>query len=597
MTSLALEDRGALFVLSITIVLALYLVFLTWSSSPFIGVWPLEGIFWETVAVIVAISLLSYLLFDSRASIIIPLITQAFLAVVLPVLKHPNTLNITGPWDSVAHYSFANWIIVNGRVDTAGILYYSDQYGYHPGNGIIPTSLSLLSSIPLGWSMNTVLIAIYTGYILFILATLKSFGWLKSESIDIRRSLWLLAIPTLSISLPGYYGGVEIGYIYAGGILYALIRLMRRKEDVFKSIILMLVIFWGLLITHFSTAVIMLAYVLIIVSMLITAKLFSKTGIPGITPKVMIPTFMMLSAFVIYEIYSDVSLFTGVGREAIRILYSLYIREIQVAKTAMETRGLSFLDLVQYLVSYYAKTIIVLTLIFIHTIGLSIRWRSLNRDEKMLALLLFASYPTWIIGWAGVGSFMVGSRAFSLICFLLSVSLAMTGEKLYIFLVKSSGFAFSLFLIVLGFVANFGLPFMPIIRADGDTYTYTVFSQGGFSDYVLQPVTYVSSYNGVSSFLCLSPYITFGLCDIMWQTPRIPRHGSISSPGRLSPEGIIDVIGNYLDKQVIVPQPLRDRFLPASIGYNSLYRKPFSFLLGSGKGLIYNNGVYTLFLV
>jgi hypothetical protein len=594
---LTLEDRRALSVLSITIVLALYLIFLTWNSSPFIGVWPLEGIFWETVAVIVAISLLSYLLFDSRASIIIPLITQAFLVVVLPVLKHPNTLNITGPWDSTAHYSFAKWIIANGRVDTTGILYYSDLYGYHPGNGIIPASLSLLSSITLGWSMNIVLIAIYTGYILFILATLKNFGWLKSESIDIRRSLWLLAIITLSISLPVYYGGVEIGYIYVGGILYALIRLMKRKDRILRSIILMLVIFGGLLITHFSTAVIILAYMLIIVSMSITAKLFNKIGIAGIAPKVAIPTFIMLSAFVIYEIYSDVSLFPGVTRGAIRILYSLYIREIQAAKTAMEARGLTFSDLVQFLVSYYAKTIIVLTLIFIHTIGLSIRWRSLNHDEKMLALLLFASYPTWMIGWAGVGSFLTGARAFSIICFLLSVSLAITYKKLYRFLAKSSRFAFSLFLIVLGFVANFGLPLMPIIKADGDTYTYTVFSQGGFSDYVLHPVTYVSSCNSVSSFLCLSPYIAFGLCDIMWQTPRIPRHGSISPSGTLSPGAMIDVIRNYLGRQAVIPQPLTDRLTLAPIGYHSLYEKPFYFLLGSGKGLIYNNGVYTLFLV
>jgi hypothetical protein len=215
----------------------------------------------------------------------------------------------------------------------------------------------------------------------------------------------------------------------------------------------------------------------------------------------------------------------------------------------------------------------------------------------MLALLLFASYPTWIIGWAGVGSFLSGARAFSIICFLLSASLAITYTKLYGFLAKSSRFAFSLFLIVLGFVANFGLPLMPIIRADGDTYTYTVFSQGGFSDYVLHPVTYVSSYNGASSFLCLSPYITFGLCDTMWQTPRIPRHGSISPSGVLSSGAIMDVMRNYLGREVMVPQPLRDRLIPSPIGYYGLYRKTFYFILGSGKGLIYNNGVYTLFLV
>ncbi len=302
-----------------------------------------------------------------------------------------------------------------------------------------------------------------------------------------------LAIFTLSIPLPVYYGGVEPGYIYAGEILYFFIRLVKRKDDISKSIILVLVIFWGLLITHFSTAVIMLAYMLIMVSMLIIIKLFSKTFIAGITPKVAILAIIMLSAFVIYEIYSDVFLSTSVASGAIRTLYSLYIRELQIAKTTMETRGLSLLDLVQYLVSYYGKTIVVLTLIFIHTIWLPIRWCSLNHDEKILALLLYASYPTWVVGWAGVGSFLAGARAFSLISFLFSISLATTYEKLYGFLIKGSRFAFPLFLIILGFITNFGLPFIPIIRADGDTYTYTVFSQGGFSDYILHPVIYVSS--------------------------------------------------------------------------------------------------------
>jgi hypothetical protein len=91
--------------------------------------------------------------------------------------------------------------------------------------------------------------------------------------------------------------------------------------------------------------------------------------------------------------------------------------------------------------------------------------------------------------------------------------------------------------------------------------------------HILHPVVYVSSYVGDSSFLCLSPYITFGLCEMMWQTPRIPRHGSISPPIVLSPEGVIEVMRDYLGRRVIVPQPLRDRLIPAPIGYYSYIRK------------------------
>jgi len=156
-------------------------------------------------------------------------------------------------------------------------------------------------------------------------------------------------------------------------------------------------------------------------------------------------------------------------------------------------------------------------------------------------------------------------------------------------------FVIPLALVIIGFVANFGLPFQPIIKADEDTYTYAVFSQGGFSDLVLHPISYVNIYASSSHFLCLQPYISFGLCDLMWRTQKIPRHGSIG-PKINTPDAVIEIMKNYLNKQVIIPQPLRDKLMPGVIGYYSLYEKPFYFLLGSGKSLLYNNGVYTLFL-
>lgn len=49
---------------------------------------------------------------------------------------------------------------------------------------------------------------------------------------------------------------------------------------------------------------------------------------------------------------------------------------------------------------------LVLSVALVHTIALACRSRALNGDEKRLALLLVASCLTWVIGWAGVGSFL-----------------------------------------------------------------------------------------------------------------------------------------------------------------------------------------------
>jgi hypothetical protein len=592
------EERRIIIILLITLILALYLMFLTWNSSSFIDVWPLEGIFWETVAVIVAISLLSYLLFDNRTSVIILLITQTFLVVVLPILKYPNALSITGPWDSTAHYSFAKWIIANGHVDTTGILYYSDPYGYHPGNGIIPAILSLLSSISLGWSMNSVLITVYIGYVLFLITLFDKLKCSTQGKKDLNSFLWLLTIFVLSISLAVYYGGVELGYIYSGGVLYILIKwIFKRNDTAIRVLGLVFLIFLGLLSTHLSTSVIVIAYILIVTMILSFSSVFNRVikVVRHLRRELILISLIIISVFIIYEIYTDVHLLHGLLKTAIRTIFSLYIQEIEIARTALEARGLTFVELFQYLISNHAKNVIILGLIFIHTIMLLIKWGSLNHDEKMLSQLLFASYLTWIIGWAGVGSFMTGARALSIISFLLSVNLLLTYEKLYRFIVEKNWFVIPLALVIIGFVANFGLPFQPIIKADEDTYTYTVFSQGGFSDLVLHPISYVNIYASSSHFLCLQPYISFGFCDLMWQTQKIPKHGSIG-PKVNTPDAVIEIIRNYLNKQVIIPQPLRDKLMPGLIGYYSLYKKPFHFLLENGKGLLYNNGVCTLFL-
>ena len=335
---MASKKGRCLAVLSMTITLFTYLLSVTWNSSPFIDVWPLEGILWETIATIIIIVMLSWILFQSRASIIVPLITLAFLVVVIPVLKYPNALSIIGPWDSTAHFSFAKWIIVNGHVDTAGNLYYSDQYCFRPGNSIIPATLSLVSSISLGWSMNTVLVAIYSAFMLLLLTTLKTVEHYMNEDSDIVKALWLVAAFTLAINLPVYYGGVELSYVYAAGILYIIVKWLSGNEATLIRIVLTaLLIFTGLILTHLSTAVIVVAYILIVVTTLLI------TGSLGRIPKsersyrvLTLLAVLVVSIFITYEIYVDVILFSKTLEGALHRIYSLYIRELEVASKAEE---------------------------------------------------------------------------------------------------------------------------------------------------------------------------------------------------------------------------------------------------------------------
>ena len=396
---MASKKGHILVILLITITLFIYFLFVAWNSSPFIDVWPLEGILWETIATVIIVTMLSWILFQSRAFIIVPLITLVFLVIMIPVLRYPNALNIIGPWDSAAHFSFAKWIIVNGHVDTAGNLYYSREYGFHPGNGIIPVMLSLLSSISLGWSMRIVLVVIYSGYMLFLLATLKALEQSTCRGVNVVKGLWLIAVLTLAVNLSVYYGGNELGRAYAPGILYILLKWLAGKGKApIKKVIVALLIFEGLILTHLATAVIITIYTLIVVLALFVASLVNERfeiwksywGLPVLA-------LLMTLIFVAYAVYVDVFLLGYTLRGALDRIYSLYIKELERASIAMNVKGVTLIDLLQYLISYHAKVVIILGLALIHTVTLLVKWRSLSSNDKTLALLLFASFKRTVI--------------------------------------------------------------------------------------------------------------------------------------------------------------------------------------------------------
>jgi hypothetical protein len=599
------KGKDLVSILLITIILAQYLMFATMKSNTLIDVWPLEGILVESVMVLLIIVTLSYMFLHSTIFLILILIMQTFLMIIVPVLKYPVPINIVGPWDSTAHYSYAKWIVVYGHIENSGILYYSDQYGYHPGNGLLPATVSIISAIDLGWSMNIILIMMYSTYMLLTLSVISRLRYFNTSK---EMGLLILSLSSLTIYFPIHYCGSGLGYVYVALILYLVLRILINHEIMQRNIITIVMAFLGLLFTHYASTVIVLSYIVFITMFLFLFTIYKgRKVLEKATRRGLLLIFLLIIMFFLaYEIFTDLRLFATTTQYSIHILHSLFIKEVSIAARAIQMERMSFADLLRYAISTYTKILLPLIIAIIHLFVTIIMYKrnklNLSREEKPLLYLLIASYPTWLIGWAGEASILLsGSRAHSVINFFLLInSIIIFGKLSQPRLKKLSYKATFVIITVFGFIANFGLPFNPTLYADNEVYTYPVFSQVGFNIYVYHATPYISQFSDNSTYLlCLQPYIGFGLCDLLWFKPRIPSRGFISVTGYTIEDYInnaLQIIEEYNNvKGVLVPIPTRDRILPAAIGLLGLYRKPLMYLLENYKGLVYNNQFYILF--
>jgi len=231
----------------------------------------------------------------------------------------------------------------------------------------------------------------------------------------------------------------------------------------------------------------------------------------------------------------------------------------------------------------------------------------LNNYQKLVNLSIFGVYVTLFINWAGVAALIRQPRAMSLLSFISAINLA-TLCKLYDKKIQATlsrrkiiGLIFPLCMVIIGFISNFGLPLAPVIKTDNESYVRVLPSQLGFSDYPLHSIMFLSLYQSSIPILRLRPFTTFGLTDLLWNVQKIPQSSDIIPPVA-SPEITIEIIQERVEsarkrlETVIVPCMLREGALPGTVGYNSLYHKPYLFLLDNGKGILYNNGAYVLFL-
>jgi len=258
-----------------------------------------------------------------------------------------------------------------------------------------------------------------------------------------------------------------------------------------------------------------------------------------------------------------------------------------------------------YLFSQYTKHVIILTCIAIYLTYFFIAYvikRSLivnysNKEFVRFVLLVF-SLPTWLLGWLSVGGFMSGARALPLIQFLFTANIVqLLHERSVLQLQKGVRLSVVAVLLVilsfLGFASNYMIHIGPNITSpEGDFYTYSVWTQGVISPPVLEALSFLNSLldkNYALRFMCVQPYIGFGLCDLLWDKPKIPSFGFVS-PEFTSSETMIELLSGYTN--VIVPMPANDKVIPGRLGYVSLYKRPFFYLILRGGDVIYSNSYY-----
>jgi len=585
--------------LVLELLLAVYLFLVYRNSSSFVEPWPLASILIETIIIILCVVILAWPIFrKAESAFLFTSIILLTLLIAVPVIKYTNDKLLYGPWDSSAFYSFTKWIVENGRIASNNELYYSYEYGHHPGIAVIPAVIQIItgSNLPLTVSMYLTLVTTYIIYILIFLITLKLLV-IPTTSNKLGKYfttyLVLLSAKAFFMFFYQYYMGVAIGYGYVGLILYVVTLMLigQGERPVGKLIVLGLLVYMGLLVTHYSTVIIITSYfvILLVSSLLISDK-------PRI--KILIFTFLSVIAILFsYELYVDVYLSSISIYKAFNVLVELYTRESVLATRALEAHAsLTYLDLLKYLLSQYIKQILILMLILMHLLIALIKWKTFSKTYKLLTTTFVLSLLTWIIGWAGVGSFMSGMRALALIQFMFALSALYYFLRLTNKVSPSIVIPVALLIIISGFIFNYGIPVTPLIQTkEGDIYIPPLWSQGAVTVWSLHPIEFSNDFLDESSpsFLCIQPYTGFGLCDLLWNKPKIPTHG-YTSPQLTIPEEVLKLI--YGRTNVVIPIPSSDRVLPGPIGYKSYYLVPYSYCISNCKGKIYTNELYNLFV-
>jgi hypothetical protein len=610
---------GPCIILGIIVILGLYLVNINSKITSFVDEWVLNGIFMEFIVVMLLLATFSYILFDNVISSSLFFNGIAITLIVFtPLLKYVNAISLADPHDPLAHYSFALWIVKHGHVAPLEKLYYtstiSGAYAFHPGNGLTPAILHISTGISLDHSMNLVSLLNYIGYVIIILLILSKIidkkNFFHSDFSSNTTSPFVLFLIVIALTstiyiLPGFWG-TFISYLYVGLLLYYILDNVMKLESPSlsksASIIVLLIVYLGLISTHFSTAFIMTFYFgcLMVV-------LFLKVKELKMPSTVKVAIVVLVFTFLIYEIFVDVLMLHTTFTEAVQRIASLYLRELKEAEAATERhKYISLIDLVRYFVAtktkllYIASIMLICLVMSFRTALKTIKHHKAVQTStiKALVIILLISFVSYIPAYGGVSSF----EGFVRVLPLLQVPLiavifhffTVFIQKLSHRLLKNLLSLILVSLIIFGYVSNYNLfPLAPTMRNDEEEYRITGVSP--ISVYIYDSIRFLAKHGSKTiKFITLSPFVTFGYADLLWNISKIPQHGFISlNP---DPDEATKMIEGFINevKNGIIPLYLTDR-LSGRIGLKSYYEKPLK-ILKSNTSMIYNNRYYALFL-
>lgn len=572
-------------------------------ATVFVDGWVMENIFCFFTATLLILLISSSIILNNSISRFLLFSTYIIALIVLtPVLKYPNPFNIYGIWDSLAHFSFAKWIVMFGHIPQSGEVMYSENYGFHPGNGLIPAFIHIITKIDLGITLELTLIMSYILYtIAFILLVKYHVKHSKSAF-----SLILLLFTYSFILISPYYTGLFIAYGFSGLLMLYIINAFLFGVNLGYKKFLMIILYLGLLLTHFSTASIFVIFLIVYLVLARLIKLKSPKNL-RIFSLITIITFLM---YTLLEIYADINLLSISLRQAIHNLLYRFIHRgtespIYEIKLVQRHTYLTFIDQVRSLIGMEYKRIILLFIAFASLMYYLLKLKNkptfLNHVGKLLFFLNLISLITLGMGVIVFAYFKAIVRGFpiaQMVIIYFFLCLLEGGLIKRLKNIKSSRMIAFLSLILLitmtiiNFTANFKLqPLLPRLQYNGEEYILV--TNGAVTPWPSYALFFTNTYTSMGSdikFLCPYMYITFSYCDILSNINR--EHIFLGG----FPDEVIKRLQVLvkLRSDCIIPFPLKDYVLAGKHGLTSLYTKPSTLLYKSANS-IYTNGFYVLF--
>ncbi|RLI87254.1 MAG: hypothetical protein DRP01_02305 [Archaeoglobales archaeon] len=593
MITITSNVRGLLSLMLLVLSLIYYIVEVSCHATAFKDLWILDRIlsYFLLTAIMILILTRSGALFENVfANTIFTSILIIGIVAVTPIIKYLSPLAIYGTYDALAHYSFSKWILINGKIAQNNELYYSFEYGFHPGNGLIPTFISLLSNIPLDIAMSFVMLL---GYIVYVLVF---HILLSTVNINVSTLAILFGISTLYFYVS--YCGTALSYPMISLIILKLFRFYMQSQELNSSgIICMILPFTGLMLTHYASTIHVFLFFTLVLDILLL-----RENIKTLRVFFMIVTVSFVT-FVTYEVYVDAILSSRTIIGAINRLRQLYLREIVELEKAMKRHeNLTPLQLVMYLLASRGKPVILMmfsTLLVVHYVlkkitgTLTSKKELKNSDNNIEQIFRFLTITSalYLVSYAGVSSIGGVVRT---IPFMQSFLALLLIDRVSSLINNKKTFAILLIpFILIGFISNYNLnPLSPILKYQKESYRPIINTV--ISPYIYMAVEFINSFaTKYTRIVTLNPYITFGYSDLIWNADKFPARGFINT-GSL-PEESVSMIKSLLSTQreLIIPLYLTDR-LSGRPGLKSYYLKPFE-LLTIETALIYNNRYYALF--